>query len=135
MLNDNNLNYFKIFHSKSFFFNDYFPFSYFRQFASLQFDFDSSYRLDMEAGQSVNIIEPIEIPYPKTIEDITITKYSGTKDLLEIDEFIKNFLSEPYNTYTYLYFVEDTPDFVFIVWILVFFLLMSNRPETKREGW
>lgn len=69
----------------------------------------------MEAGQSVNIIEPIEIPYPKTIEDITITKYSGTKDLLEIDEFIKNFLSEPYNTYTYLYFVEDTPDFVFIV--------------------
>lgn len=115
MLNDNNLNDFKIFHSKSFFFNDYFPFSYFRQFASLQFDFDSSYRLDMEAGQSVNIIEPIEIPYPKTIEDITITKYSGTKDLLEIDEFIKNFLSEPYNTYTYLYFVEDTPDFVFIV--------------------
>lgn len=89
----------------------------------------------MEAGQSVNIIEPIEIPYPKTIEDITITKYSGTKDLLEIDEFIKNFLSEPYNTYTYLYFVEDTPDFVFIVWILVFFLLMSNRPETKRGRW
>ncbi|KAK8791923.1 hypothetical protein WA158_005300 [Blastocystis sp. Blastoise] len=59
-------------------------------------------------------LKPIPIPKPSGIDGITISKYSKREELLEIDDYIKDLLSEPYNVYTYLYFIEDVPDFTFI---------------------